>query len=341
MAMPQEILGCSGVRVSRICLGTMMFGGPTDEADARRIISDARDRGIDFIDSANVYTDGRSEEIVGRAIAGDRHHWILATKVGMAPGHAVIGGGLNRRHIMAQIELSLTRLGTDHIDLYYCHLHDPDVSWADVVATFGDLIRAGKIRYWGVSNVRAWHIAEIVYLCRAMGVPQPVAVQPYYNMMNRQPEVEVLPAAHQLGLGAVPYSPLARGILSGKYAPGADAPADSRVGRGDPRVLGSEWRPESLEIAQTLKAHAEAKGTTLIAFAVAWVLNNAAVTASIAGPRTLAQWESYLAALDYTWTADDEALVDGLITPGHPSTPGYTDPKYPIKGRLPRVAAMT
>lgn len=345
---PRSILGRSGVSVSRLCLGTMMFGGPTDAAASERIIRHARENGVDFIDTANVYTDGRSEEIVGRAIAGERDHWFLASKVGMplsetmapaAPSSADLPGGLSRRHVVGELERSLQRLGTDHLDLYYCHRHDPLTSWEDVVTTFGDLIRGGKIRYWGLSNVRAWHIAEIVHLCHAMGVPQPVALQPYYNAMNRQPEVEVLPAASACGLGVVPYSPIARGILSGKYLPDSDAPSDSRVGRGDPRVLGSEWRAESLAIAQQLKDHAASRGASLVAFAVAWVLNNRAVTATIAGPRTFEQWVSYFDALNYEWTAEDEALVDQLVPPGHPSTPGYTDPKYPVEGRFSTVGS--
>ncbi len=160
----------------------------------------------------------------------------------------------------------------------------PITSWEQTIATFGDLIRQGKIREWALSNVRAWHIPHIVHLCRQMGVPQPVALQPYYNLMNRQPETELLPAAKFFDLGVVPYSPLARGVLTGKYKVNQVAEPGSRAARQDKRMLEAEWRPESLMIAEKLKAHAEARGITLVHWATAWVLNNRAVTSTIAGP---------------------------------------------------------
>jgi aryl-alcohol dehydrogenase (NADP+) len=169
-----------------------------------------------------------------------------------------------------------------------------------------------------------------------MGVPEPAALQPYYNLMNRQPEVELLPAAKFFGVGVVPYSPLARGVLSGKYRVNQAAEPGSRAARQDKRMMETEWRPESLLIAEKLKAHAEARGATLVHWATAWVLNNAAVTSVIAGPRTFEQWTSYLGALDYKWTAEDEAIADSLVAAGHPSTPGYNDPAYPIEGRFRR-----
>ena len=170
-----------------------------------------------------------------------------------------------------------------------------------------------------------------------MGVPQPAALQPYYNLMNRQPETELLPAAKFFNLGVVPYSPLARGVLTGKYKVNQVAESGSRAARQDKRMLEAEWRPESLMIAEKLKAHAEARGVTLVHWATAWVLNNRAVTSAIAGPRTLEQWTSYNGALDYNWTTQDEALANSLVTPGHPSTPGFNDPAYPIEGRFPAV----
>jgi aryl-alcohol dehydrogenase-like predicted oxidoreductase len=243
--------------------------------------------------------------------------------------------GLSRRHLIRAVDASLKRLQTDHIDLYYIHRVDPDTPWEQTIATFGDLIRQGKLREWALSNVRAWHVPHIVHLCRQLGVPQPVALQPYYNLMNRQPETELLPAARFFNLGVVPYSPLARGVLTGKYKVNQVAEPGSRAARKDKRMLEAEWRPESLMIAEKLKAHAEARGTTLVHWATAWVLNNRSVTSAIAGPRTLEQWTSYLGALDYAWTAEDEAFADSLVTPGHPSTPGFNDPAYPIEGRFP------
>jgi aryl-alcohol dehydrogenase-like predicted oxidoreductase len=338
--MRYRVLGSSGIKVSELCLGTMMFGGPTDEAQARRIVDHAAESGVNFIDTADVYAEGRSEAIVGPAIKAKRDRWVLATKVAQKVGPSVTDMGLSRRHLMRAVDASLKRLQADHIDLYYIHRVDPSTPWEQTIAAFGDLIRQGKIREWGLSNVRAWHIPHVVHLCRQMGVPRPAALQPYYNLMNRQPEVELLPAAKAFGLGVVPYSPLARGVLSGKYKVNQLAEPGSRAARQDKRMLESEWRPESLLIAEKLKAHAEARGATLVHWATAWVLNNRAIASSIAGPRTFEQWASYLGALDYKWTAEDEALADSLVTPGHPSTPGFNDPAYPIEGRFASLAQV-
>jgi aryl-alcohol dehydrogenase-like predicted oxidoreductase len=335
--MEYRNLGAGGLKVSPLCLGTMTFGATTDEPTAARIVARARDQGVNFIDTADVYVKGRSEEIVGRAIAPNRDWWVLATKLGQATGEAPNQGGSSRRYIFRAVEASLRRLGTEVIDILYLHREDHATPLGETVHALGDLIRAGKVRYFGVSNFRGWRVAEICRLADLAGIDRPVVSQPYYNALNRMPEVEHLPACGHLGLGVVPYSPLARGVLTGKYRPDAAPAADSRVGRQDKRMLETEWRPESLRIAQEIVAHAEKRGATAGQFALAWVLNNRLVTAAIAGPRTDAQWDDYVAALGYRFTAEDEALVDRLVPPGHPSTPGYSDPAYPIEGRVPRT----
>jgi aryl-alcohol dehydrogenase-like predicted oxidoreductase len=330
-------LGRSGLKVSPLCLGTMMFGGPTDEPTAQRIIAKAREAGVNFIDTADAYTGGRSEEVTGRAISNQRDQWVLATKLANATGEGPNGGGLSRKWVMRAIDTSLRRLGTDYVDVYYLHKEDLGTPLDETIRAMGDLVRAGKIRYFGVSNYKSWRVAEICNICDRLGIDRPVVSQPYYNAMNRMPEVEHLPACAHYGLGVVSYSPLARGVLTGKYAPDAAAPADSRAGRKDRRMLQAEWRPESLRLAQEIKQHAEARGMTAGQFAVRWVLNNTLVTGTIAGPRTEAQWDDYVGALDHAFTAEDEALIDRLVPPGHPSTPGFSDPAYPIEGRLPRT----
>jgi aryl-alcohol dehydrogenase-like predicted oxidoreductase len=334
--MEYRKLGASGVKVSPLCLGTMMFGEQTDEATARRIIDKARDAGINFIDTADVYNEGRSEEIVGRGMKGRRSDWVLATKVANPMGKDPNRVGLSRKWIMTAVDESLARLGTDYIDIYYLHKEDHTTPLAETVRAMGDLIRAGKIRYFGVSNYRSWRVAEICNLCDRLGIDRPVVSQPYYNAMNRMPETEHLPACGYYGLGVVPYSPLARGVLTGKYDPDAPPPPDTRAGRNDKRMHQTEWRRESLVIARTLRAHAEKRGMTAGQFAVNWVLNNKFVTSAVAGPRTEAQWDEYVGALEHRFTAEDEALVDSLVVTGHPSTPGYNDPAYPIEGRVPR-----
>jgi aryl-alcohol dehydrogenase-like predicted oxidoreductase len=336
--MEYRQLGRSGLKVSPLCLGTMMFGGQTDEPTSVRIIATARAAGINFIDTADVYNAGASEEVVGRAIAAERDQWVLATKLGNPMGRSPNQKGLSRKWVMQAAEASLRRLRTDYIDIYYLHREDHETSLAETVRAMGELIAQGKIRYFGVSNHRSWRVAEICNLCDGLGIDRPVVSQPYYNAMNRMPEVEHLPACAYYGLGVVPYSPLARGILTGKYLPDAPPPPDTRAGQNDRRLHQTEWRPESLRFAQEIKAHAEANGASPGHFAVGWVLNNRLVTSVIAGPRTEAQWDDYLAALDYRFTPEDEALVDRMVPTGHPSTPGYNDPAYPIEGRVVRTS---
>jgi len=331
--MEYQRLGASGLEVSPLCIGTMNFGDVTDAAEARRIVDHAHAAGINFIDTADVYAKCESEKIVGAAIAAHRRHWILATKVGNAVTQKPHDGGLSRRWVLQACDDSLARLGTDYIDVYYLHRDDLVTPIAETVGAVGDLIRSGRVRYFGVSNYRGWRIAEVVSECEAQGVPLPVVCQPYYNLLNRTPEVEILPACDHYGIGVAPYSPIARGLMTGKYAAGA-VPADSRVGRKDARILETEFREESLAIAQKLTAHAAKTGRTPMQFALAWLWANRIVTSVIAGPRTLAQWKDYVEAIGTPWADEDEALVDSLVKPGHPSTPGYSDPQYPFYGRV-------
>jgi len=184
-----------------------------------------------------------------------------------------------------------------------------------------------------LSNYRGWRIAEFVNECEAQGVAAPVVCQPYYNLLNRTPEVEILPACDYYGIGVAPYSPIARGVLTGKYAAGA-VPEGSRVARKDQRIMETEFREASIAIAQKLSAHATKTGRTLTQFALAWLWANQIVTSVIAGPRTFEQWRDYVGALGTKWSDDDEALVNSLVAPGHPSTPGYSDPQYPFFGRI-------
>jgi len=333
--MEYRKLGRSGLRVSPLCLGTMNFGGPTDEATAGRIIGRVKEAGVNFIDTADGYTDGRSEEIVGRAVASERDAWVVATKFANPRASDPNGGGTSRKWMMRAVEASLRRLGTDYIDVYYLHKEDHATPLEETVRGLGDLVRQGKIRYFGVSNYRAWRVAEICALCDGLGVSRPIVSQPYYHALNRTPELEHLPACGFYGLGVFPYSPLGRGILTGKYDPAAPPPNDSRAARQDRRMQQTEMNPDSLRLAREIARRAEAAGSTPIGFAVRWVLNNRLVTGIVAGPRTEEQWEGYLAALDAPFTAEDEAFVDSLVVPGHHAVAGFNDPAYPIEGRQP------
>jgi len=331
--MQYRQLGKSPLKVSTLCLGTMMFADQTDIVEARNITAHAHDNGVNFIDTADVYSNGRSETMVGALLQGQRHDWVLATKLGNTMSTRPNEGRYSRSWMMRECEASLQRLDTDHIDIYYLHRDFNGMDLEEPLRALDALLRAGKIRYWGLSNFRGWRISEAVHMARALCMPAPVICQPYYNLLNRQPEVEVLAACAHHGIGVMPYSPIARGVLAGKYAPGSAPAEGSRAARGDKRMMETEFRQESLVAARALKEHCERKGVGLAHFAIAWVLAHRAVSSVIAGPRTFEQWIDYVPALDVVIDADDEAFVDSLVSPGHPSTPGFNDPAYPLIGR--------
>jgi aryl-alcohol dehydrogenase-like predicted oxidoreductase len=330
-------LGRSGLQVSRLCLGTMMFADQTDDREAASILDAALERGVNFLDTADVYSQGACETMLGGLMKGRgkgrRERFVLASKLGNKMSKLPNEGGYSRTWMMRAIEASLQRLQTDYLDVYYMHRDEPGLDLAEPVRTMGELVRQGKIRHWGLSNFRGWRIAQAVEMARQLGVPDPVVCQPYYNLLNRMPEVEILPACQDYGLSVVPYSPVARGVLTGKYQAGAAAPEGSRGARNDTRIMQTEFREESFKIAAILQDRAKALNINLAQYACAWVLKNPIVSSVIAGPRTLAQWLDYFPAVDVVLTAEDEALVNSLVSIGHPSTPGYNDPAYPIMGR--------
>ena len=329
-------LGASGLKVSPLWLGTMMFGDRTEAPEAANILAATREAGLNALDTADIYAKGASERMVGQLIKADRARWVLATKVANPMSDEPNDRGTSRRWITQAVEHSLRRLDTDFIDLYYLHRDDESTPMEETIAAMGRLIDQGKVLHWGLSNFRAWRLVRMVEMARQMGVPQPIALQPPYSAMTRGIEVELLPACAHYGLGALTYSPMARGVLSGKYAPDAAPPADSRAARADRRLMQTEWRPESLVLAQAFTAHATSRGLVPSQLAIAWALNNRLVTGVIGGPRTLVQWQDYIAALDVQVTAEDEAWVDARVPPGHASTFGYTDPSYPVTGRQAR-----
>jgi aryl-alcohol dehydrogenase-like predicted oxidoreductase len=330
-------LGASGLKVSKLWLGTMMFGDQTSEAEAGRMVAAAREAGVNAIDTADVYAAGESERITGRLIAGDRSHWVLATKLGNVTGPGANERGLSRLHMVKALDASLARLGTDWVDILYLHREDETTPLEETVLAMKHLLETGKVHHFGVSNFRAWRVARLAEMCRAAGIQPPIVNQPPYNAMSRQIETELLPCCAHYGIGVVAYSPFARGVLSGKYAPGAEAPEGSRAARNDKRIMQTEFRPESLALAQRFVEHAKKRGLTPVQLALGFVWNNALVHGVIGGPKTLAQWQEYLDAIGTTFEKEDEALVGSLVATGHASTPNYTDPAYPITGRQPRT----
>jgi len=334
--MDFSYLGNSGLRISRICLGTMNFGDSMDEATAAQTVDAAREAEVNFVDTADAYVGGASETILGKLIEKDRDSWVLATKVGQQDGKPQRKMGLSRKWIMEAIDASLNRLQTDYVDIYYMHHRDRDTPLRESVQAMGDVIASGKASYWGFSNYYGWEIAEIIRLCDLTGAPYPVVAQPMYNLTMRQAEIDYLPACEHFGIGVAPFSPLARGALTGKYKADAPPPNDSRAARGDSNLLKRDFQKETFAAVEAIREHAAKRGMTPIDFAIAWVLNNKIVSSVIAGPRTLEHWTAYLDALKHEFTAEDEALVDSLVSSGHPAAPGLIWSRHPPMGRKPR-----
>jgi aryl-alcohol dehydrogenase-like predicted oxidoreductase len=316
-------LGDSGLKVSTVCLGAMMFGSgpdaPCDEAEADQIIDAFLDAGHNFIDTANVYTGGQSEEVVGRAIASRRESVVLATK-GRGPiGAGQNDQGLSRSYLTRALEASLRRLGTDYVDLYQCHFPDQDTPIEETMATLDGFVKAGKVRYVGCSNFSGSQIVEAQWAAsRAASTPF-ISLQPPYSLVARQIEADILPACIRHGLGTLVYSPLGGGVLTGKYHAGEPAPADSRAGRSG-RTARVNWASRmlterNLTIADEVSKVAAELGTTATAVAIAWVLGRRGVTSVIIGPRTLQQYEENLPGFDLVL---DQEVVRRLNTVSSP-----------------------
>jgi aryl-alcohol dehydrogenase-like predicted oxidoreductase len=332
--MQYRKLGNTGLQVSPLCLGTMMFGGPTDEQESIRIIHRAIADGINFIDTANMYVQGESERIVGKAIHDRRDNIVLATKVRVAVGPGPNDAGCSRYHIMREVENSLRRLNLDHIDLYYLHQYDYGTPLEESLRALDDLVRQGKVRYIGCSNYYAYQVVEGLWISDRHGLERFACVQPLYNMVNRDPELELFPMCEAFGVGVVAYSPLARGVLTGKYRIGESFPDGSRAARKDKRIHETELRDESFLVAQKLADAAQRKNVPIGQLALAWVIANPAVTSAIIGPRTMEQYEDNRKSVECTVTAEDESIVDSLVPPGEHTGKGYHDPNYPVRGRV-------
>jgi aryl-alcohol dehydrogenase-like predicted oxidoreductase len=318
--MNYRTLGSTGVRVSPLCLGAMMFGdwGNTDHDEGVRIIHRALDAGINFIDTADVYSRGESEEIVGKALAGGkRENVVLATKVHGSMGDDPNEFGNTRRWIIREVENSLRRLGTDWIDLYQIHRPEADTDIDDTLGALTDLVRAGKVRYVGSSTFPASQIVEAQWVAQQRGRERFRCEQPPYSMLVREVEKDVLPTCRRYGMGVIPWSPLAGGWLSGRYRLGADTPQSTRADRIPARYDLS--RPENqrkLEVADALGKLADEAGITLIEMAIAFVIRHPAVTAAIIGPRTMEHLESQLTAADVDLSDELLDQIDAIVPPG-------------------------
>jgi aryl-alcohol dehydrogenase-like predicted oxidoreductase len=337
--MEHRTLGRTGVRVSPLCLGAMMFGewGNADRADGVRIIHRALDAGINFIDTADVYSRGESEEIVGRALAGRRDDVVLATKFHGVMGDDVNQRGNSRRWIVREVEASLRRLGTDWIDLYQVHRPDPDTDVGETLSALSDLVHSGKVRYIGSSTFPASQIVEAQWVAHDRGLERFATEQPPYSIIARGVEADVLPTCRRHGIGVLPWSPLGGGWLSGRYRAGGELPRSQRADRVPERFdMGNPANQRKLEVVESLALLAEQAGMTLIELALAWVLNHPAVSSAIIGPRTMEHLESQLGAADVRLDAALLDRIDEIVPPGtmlNPSDSGYQNPALAAAAR--------
>ncbi|PWH15559.1 MAG: aldo/keto reductase [Ardenticatenia bacterium] len=306
-------LGSTGLRVSGLCLGTMTFARETDEETSLRMIERFIEAGGNFIDTADIYSAGRSEEIVGKALKGRRHDFIIATKVRFRMGPGPNNVGLSRKHIIEGCEASLRRLQTDYIDLYQAHCWDPYTPLEETLAAFDDLVHAGKVRYIGVSNFTGWQLMKALWLSDKHGWARFVCLQPRYNLVDRQAERELLPICREEGLGVIPWSPLGGGFLSGKYERDKPMPQGARIASAQPHwpeAMGRQGTERAWRTLEVVRDIARQRGKTPSQIALAWLLAQPGITAPILGARTLEQLEDNLGCVGWYLTEEELKQLD-------------------------------
>ena len=316
--MKHVLLGRTGVRVSELCFGTMTFGGPADETESQAMFNRCLDVGINFFDCANVYNGGVSEEILGRLMKGKRDDLVITSKVFGNMSGKLNGGGLNRRHIVRAVEDSLRRLDTDRLDLYFVHQMDADTPIEETVRALDDLVTAGKILYPAVSNWASWQIMKALGIAEREMLSRFECIQPMYNLVKRQVEVEVLPLALSEQLGVIPYSPLGAGLLTGKYGR-KDRPDGGRL-QENPMYVRRYSLDWYYDTAEDFVTYARSKGYSPVSLAVAWVLSHPAVTAPIIGARNLEQLEPSLDAVNIPITPEMRAEISAFSPTPAPAT---------------------
>lgn len=313
--MDYRQLGRSGLRVSKVCLGTMVGFTKKEQVSATRVVQEAIDLGINFIDTADCY--GESEEVVGQALSdgGRREQVVLSTKVGWHMGKGPNDCGQSRAHIIEGCEASLRRLGTDYIDLYVLHVVDINTPFDETLRALDLLVQQGKVRYIGTSKHPAALIVEALGVSNRLGVERFVSEQPPYNLLDRSAENGLLWAARRHGIGITPFAPLARGLLSGKYGPGGEAPEGSRISAKQLGANGS-YPQAAIDAVEKLRPLAVAKGIGLAEFSLAWLMHQPAVVAPVVGARTVEYVRSAVRACDVTFTHEDLAKIDEIVPPG-------------------------
>ena len=316
--MKTRLLGQTGIRVSDLCFGTMSFGGAADEATSAAMYHRCRDAGVNFFDCANVYSAGAAEEILGRLIREERNQLVITSKVGFPMGEGVNDKGLSRRNILASVEASLNRLKTDRMDVLFVHTFDPDTPMEETLRVLDILVRDGKVLYTGVSNWAAWQIALSLGISACEGLSSFACIQPMYNLVKRQAEVEILPLAAAEGMGVISYSPLGGGLLTGKYGT-ARKPEVGRL--VDNTMYATRYSDaQYYETAESFGAFAQKIGVSPATLAVAWVAAHPAITTPIIGARNLEQLEDSLAAADYSMTPELYTEIAALSPTPAPAT---------------------
>lgn len=331
--MKYRSLGRTGVQVSPLCLGTMNFGGGTAEAECKKIVDAALDAGINFIDTADCYAAGKSEEILGRALQanGKRSRVVLATKVHVSMDDTDPNAcGNHRRHVIEGCHASLRRLDTDYLDLFYIHRSSTQTPIDETLRALDDLIRAGKVRYIGTSDFAAWKIMESLWVSKEYSLNRFVAEQSAYHLLDRRAERELLPMARSYGIAVTAWSPLAGGLLTGKYTRGTNGPEGSRLHKTDEP---NEWVDRHLvdpafDVVETIVAMAREKGYTPAQLSLAWIAQQPGVTGPVLGPRTFAQFQDLVGALEVSFTADELARIDQVAPPGRAVVPYYLSDSY-------------
>ncbi len=332
--MDHRLLGATGLEVSELCLGAMMFGSQTDEQTSTQILDTFTEAGGNFVDTADVYGAGRSEEVLGRWLkARRREDLVVATKVWGPTGDGRNDRGLSRKHILDAVEASLRRLGTDHIDLYQVHRWDPATPLTETLATLDTLVRSGKVRYVGVSNFSGWQLQKAIDLCHRHGWEPPACLQPLYNLLDREAEWELLPVCRNEGVGVITWSPLRSGWLSGAYRRGMTAPpANSKVSSPGTHSWERYGNEHTWQVIDQLVAVASEIGRTPAQVAIRWLLQRSGVTAPIIGARTHAHLEDALGALGWSLTPEHVSRLDAASEPVRLPYP-YNLPPLPGRSR--------
>ncbi len=314
--MQYRFLGNTGVKVSVVGLGANNFGDPNDEASSHLVMDQALDLGVNFIDTANFYNMGKSEEIIGKWLKGRRDRVVLATKFEMDMDEGPNSGGASRYHMFNAVEDSLRRLQTDHIDLYQVHWHDPDTPIEETLRGLDDLVKQGKVRYFGTSNFSAMLLSETLWTSRFHNLNRSVSEQCYYNLLHRRVELEVVPYCAANGLSVIPYFPLESGLLTGKYTRNAPIPEGTRMASDD--FYRRSLTDENFDKVEKLSAFAEGRGHTVGELAITWLLTNPTVCSVISGATRPEQVVKNVKAADWVLTPEDLKAVDEIVPPPQP-----------------------